>query len=634
MRIRDDLLTQHPEEEKLMNCHNPQRGSAYLITMVLSSLIGIAAMSYISASTKEMRDARRRGQDAVMSHLCDSGSQVCMQGIWKTFKINQSFDSLDTLASGASPSTPKGSTTAEVPGVGRYTAAIISCVQPGADTYTRQITIRTLGWIDTNGDSSLQSTEPVKIVDVNFEFQLKRSEVFDFVKFTNNFGYATGFSPTSLIINGDIKSNGNHKMLSGTFTQNGSLMATANAKLSADFDGIISGIPVKWGSSSYETLQTAGGGNADNQARWRQAYDPAKHGARNSPQYQLWKDIIFDSDATVSGGDINGAILKDKDGSRGWSLESLADTLSTTNLDSQASQEVIMPDLSDISDYQTQSAAYVDDKPTYVDGTANPNYGQGAWLDVWNSGTGAYQRLTTTGNIAGSAIIIGTAAHPIKIHGPVTVAQDAVIKGTLSGQGTIYTGRNVHIVGSIRYQTKPDFRGAMPTVIDAQNEKADLLGLAARGSVIMGNPTDFSATTLKYMTPPFTHSRLDYDGNTIPAFDATQVDGTGTKKYKSVLGDAALNAIAEDVNQLDAIIYTNNLSGGELGKGGTGVLLNGSVVCKDSAHSHFSSPSYRNYDPRIKERTSTQKPLIDIKLPRSPVLIHGTWQSKGVKYAL
>jgi len=611
-----------------------RRGSAYIITMAIASLIAVGALSYIDASTKELRDARRRGQENTMSHLCDAGAQACLRGFWKTFKTSQTFTSMDSVCAGASVGAPKGSIAGNVPSVGQYTAAVVACTQPGLDTYTRQLTIRTLGWIDTNSDGVMSSTEPVKIVDVKVEFKLKRSEVFDYVKFTNNFGYATGFTPQSLIINGDIKSNGDHTMLSGTFTNNGTMVATPNAKLSSGVDGLINGIPVKWGSSSYGTKQTSGSGDDDNEARWRQAYDSAKHGLRTSAQYQLWKDIIFDSDANVVAGEVNGAILKDKNGSKGWTLQSTSDTLTTTQLDSQASQETVMPDLNDIATYQAASTAYVDDKPTYGDGTANPNYNQGAWIEVYDSVSKGYKRITTNGNVVGSAIMIGTASKPIKIHGPVTISQDAVIKGYISGQGTIYTGRNVHILGSVRYTNKPDFRGSSPSVIDNQNEKADVLGLAARGSVIMGDPADFSNTTLSYMTPPFTKARLDENGNTLPAFDAREVDYTGTKRYKSVLGDSALSNIAEDVNQLDAIIYTNNVSGGELGKGGNGVIFNGSVVCKDSAHSHFSGPSYRNYDPRIKERSSTQKPLIDIKLPRSPVLVFGTWQSKGVKYAL
>lgn len=611
-----------------------KRGSAYLITMMLASLIALGAMSYVDSSTKELRDARRRSQDTTMSHLCDAGAQTCLVGFWQNFKSTQSFADIDKTCLGASLAAPKGSVSGSLPGVGNFTAAIVSCTQPGSDSYTRQVTVRSLGWIDSNGNGSMESTEAVKIVDVKVEFKLKRSEVFDYVKFTNNYGYATGFTPQSLIINGDIKSNGNHTMLSGTFTNNGSLVATPNDKLSSDTEGVISGIPVKWSSSSYETKQKVSGGDADNEARWRQAYNASKHGARNSAQYQLWKDIIFDSDANVVSGEVDGAILKDKNGSRGWTLQSTSDKVVTNQLDSQASQETVMPDLNDISEYQTLSSTYVDDKQTYGDGTANPYYNQGAWIEVYDSASKGYKRLTTNGTISGSATLIGTATYPIKIHGPVTISQDAVIKGYISGQGTIYTGRNVHVVGSLRYTNKPDFRGDSPSVIDNQNEKADVLGLAARGSVIFGNPSEFNNQTLQYMTPPFTKSRLDDAGNTIPAFDANETDYTGTKKYKSVLGDAALNKIAEDVNMVDAIVYTNNVSGGELGKGGNGVVLNGTVVCKDSAHSHFSGPSYRNYDPRIKERTSTQKPLIDIKLPRSPVLVFGTWQSKGVKYAL
>ena len=609
-----------------------KRGSAYLITMMVASLVSIAALSYVDSSTKELRDSRRRAQESEMSHLCDAGAQHCLLGFWKSFKTNQTFANLDTTCAGANATNPKGTVAGSITGVGQYTSAIISCVQPGTDTYTRQVTIRSLGWIDANGNGVLDTSEAVKVVDVKVQFQLKRSEVFDFVKFTNNYGYATGFTPASLIINGDIKSNGNHTMLSGTFTNNGSLTATPNNKLASDTEGVISGIPVKWSSATYTGAQS--GGSLDNEARWRQAYDPAKHGARNSLMYQQWKDIIFDSDASVVAGEIDGAVLKHRSGSQAWTLESLKEEVVTKQLDSMSSQETVMPDLNDISTYQALSAAYVDDKPTFGDGTANPLYGQGAYVDVWDSSTSKYKRLTTTGTISGSAVLVGSAAHPIKIHGPVTISQDAIIKGDISGQGTIYTGRNVHVVGSLRYTNKPDFRGSTPSVIDNQNEKADVLGLAARGSVIFGNPKDFGSTTLKYMTPPFTKSRLDEYGTTIPAFDALTADYTGTLKYKSVLGDAALDAIAEDVNQVDAIVYTNNLSGGELGKGGKGVIFNGCVICKDSAHSHFSGPSYRNYDPRIKERSSTQKPLIDIKLPRSPVLVYGTWQSKGVKYAL
>ena len=119
-----------------------------------------------------------------------------------------------------------------------------------------------------------------------------------------------------------------------------------------------------------------------------------------------------------------------------------------------------MPDLSDIAYYQGVSSAYRDNKQTYGDGTANPNYNKGAFIQTWDTATSKYKTITTNGVLSGSAALIGTVDHPILIHGPVTFSQDAVIKGYVSGQGTIYTGRNVHIVGSIKYSRPPDFLAA------------------------------------------------------------------------------------------------------------------------------------------------------------------------------
>jgi len=199
----------------------------------------------------------------------------------------------------------------------------------------------------------------------------------------------------------------------------------------------------------------------------------------------------------------------------------------------------------------------------------------------------------------------------------------------VSGQGTIYTGRNVHIVGSINYANPPDFRGD-PQSSDNLNGGKDMLGLAANGSVIMGDTSTFSASnTLQYMTPPFTHDRLDAAGNLIPAFNGTQKDATGFMKYQSVLGDSYIHSIAEPVDQIDAIMYTNNVGGGNLGMSGKGVQINGSLISKDEAMVVYSLPMSMNYDNRIRERGPSKKPLIDINLPRSPMMSRDVWQDQG-----
>jgi hypothetical protein len=134
------------------------------------------------------------------------------------------------------------------------------------------------------------------------------------------------------------------------------------------------------------------------------------------------------------------------------------------------------------------------------------------------------------------------------------------------------------------------------------------------------------------MSPPFTKDRRDENGNLIPAFNANDTDSSGRKKYQSVISDTTMNNMAEGINQIDAVMYTNFVGGGNLGTAGGGVGINGTIISRDEAMIIYSLPMTMNYDSRVKERSLTQKPLVDIKLPRSPVLMKSTWQDRGTSY--
>jgi hypothetical protein len=54
-------------------------------------------------------------------------------------------------------------------------------------------------------------------------------------------------------------------------------------------------------------------------------------------------------------------------------------------------------------------------------------------------------------------VIVGTDDYPIRINGPFVADGDVIIKGVVSGQGTIYAGRNIHIVGDIWYGAPPEW---------------------------------------------------------------------------------------------------------------------------------------------------------------------------------
>ncbi len=606
-----------------------KKGSALLTSFVILSLIAVASVTYVNSATSVIRISNRQSIDVKATHLCEAGVQAVLRSLWRPFKSTQTFTAFDSSVSGASTGNPAAASSGAITGVGGYAAGVIS-VQT-IDTYTRIITIRSVGWIDSNRDGALQSGEPQKVVDVIATFQLARSQVFDYAYFVNNYGWMDGFGVNDLVVNGDMRANGNFNFTNGSPTVNGSVYACSNDKLATPAAGIINTAPVKWSLSTYSTNSSANSANkADNELRWRQAYDSTIFGAKGTTSYDKWRDLVFESDGVVLNNHISGAVFADANGSRGWQRTSTSVTPNYATLDANPTREVIMPDLSDISYYQGLSASYVDTKANYSDGTANPNYGRGAYMQVWNSSMNAYQTVTTNGQITGSVTAVGTDAHPIIVHGPITVTQDCVIKGTVKGQGTVYTGRNVHVVGSIKYQTKPVFKGTNATAVDQANEKADMLGLAARASIILGDTTTFTNTTpLQYMTPPFTKGRYDENGNWIAPYNAKEVDSTGRMRYQSVISDSTLHSIAEGVNQVDAVMYTNFVGGGDVAASGSGVIFNGSIICKDEAMVCLSLPMRMNYDSRIRERSITQQPLIDIMLPRSPVMLRSAWQNRG-----
>lgn len=600
-----------------------RKGAAMVPVLGVMILLSMAAASYVDTSSSNLRIAQRQVQEIQTTHIAEAGVQELLRNLWRNFKVTQSFEDMEDACAGASVANPQAALSGTLPNVGAYAASVVNFAMPGTDTYTRFVTVRAVGWIDRNSNGTLDAGEPRKVVDVMARFSLRRSEVFDYTYFVNNYGWMDGFNQTNLIVNGDMRANGNFSFLNGSPTINGSVFASSNDKLTPAAIGLVNTPPVKQTNATYATSSAT-------DARMRQAYNPAVHGAKGSPEYELWRDFVFDTEGSIVGDRTSGAIIGDATGLKGWTRTSSGQTATVDVLDTRPTEEIIMPDLSDINRYINLSENWVDDKPTYGDGTPNPRYGQGAKVEVWNSTLGAYQRIDTNGVVTGSAALVGTAAKPIKIQGPVTFTQDCLIKGHVQGQGTIYAGRNVHIVGSIRYTTGPDFRGNDPQSIDNANEKKDILGLAARGSVIMGNTTQFTNTyPLKYMTPPFTKGRYDDLGNWIPPFDAKQIDYTGKMRYQSTFSDAYMNSVAEGVNVIDAVLYTNFVGGGNIGTGGGGVQFNGSIISKDEAMVVYSLPMKMNYDNRIRERTADQKPLIDIDLPRSPTLFRSTWQDRG-----
>jgi len=399
-----------------------------------------------------------------------------------------------------------------------------------------------------------------EIISAEITYELGPSPVFDYAYFINNYGWLWGGGIT---VNGDVRSNGNFSF-NGNPEINGDVYASLNPDLGAAGD--ITGNSRNLDISHYTS-------QAPDEARPMNPTDPT------------------DPEGTAYNGGYDG----------------------TSTYHPQ--QEVLdMPFLGDLQSYRDLAAL--------EDGSIKQvNAGSGqleTLVDNVYSGNGPDGTAGTADD--GTLILIGTETRPIIVDGPVVIDNDVIIRGVVGGQGTIYSGRNTHIIGDITYKngpswTKPD---ANPEVTAAANMQKDFLGLACKGNIIVGDYTrnDWQRNVARYLQPPFTQgyavdatdAPLGYDSNGNPAdgywfngnytsLDGGQKsDGTNRKFYESSIPDAIIQSISASSNQIrqvDAVAYNNHAWAGKVGN----FDINGSIICRDEAIV-YSGNIFMNYDIR------------------------------------
>lgn len=245
-------------------------------------------------------------------------------------------------------------------------------------------------------------------------------------------------------------------------------------------------------------------------------------------------------------------------------------------------------------------------------------------------------------NLPGTAddncLVLDGSSSPIVIEGAVVVKGDVIIRGRVTGQGTIYAGRNVHIVGDLSYVRPPSWPkpDVNPVQTASANAAKDLLVLAARGSVVVGNYTSpaWSNRVWGIMTDPAritpadvtaTDAAIGYDSDNDPSngfrFDGRyfaneanngrRLSGSGTntvprKYYESSLGNAAFSALcdANNVPSINAALFANHGILGDLGSSAAGgnTLVNGAMVCRDDLNNFYGSFTL-NWDIRLGSRS-------------------------------
>ena len=431
-------------------------------------------------------------------------------------------------------------------------------------------------------------------------FGVDRSKVFDYAYFVNNYGW---FEGSTITANGGVRANGDMS-LSQSPKVNGDVFAARNDELNVPGD-------IKNGT-----------GTMDNKSTYRSTQYGTSNRAR--PLQKSSDDGGYNAPDTVTAADLEHRLHRN-----------LAEGLD-------------MPWISGLNEYisygqeaEMQSTLsqggvyYIDNRLSNKNGE---NYG-------YYQGTGPSGNPSYPDNYA--LVLEGTQANPIRLNGPVVVSNDVVIKGYVTGQGTIYSSRNIHIVGDIKYVNPPNWANKEAASGNGNSSK-DLLCLAAKGNIVMGDCTAGSSwldnTLKKVLTQqpyvqPYACAQAD-DGSWIdgdigyPKLGKTKFEGnytdtdggskvketpvyrqekdrwgrlqnvldhytysvtTGRRYYDSVVAPNEIASRAKTaITQIDAVLYNNHGIFGKLGQ----CTINGSLVCRNEGMI-FSGKLYLNWDYRL-----------------------------------
>ena len=418
-----------------------------VILLAVTSLILAAVMGYVAFTTR-MTDVHLG--NSVCRLAAQSAIEAAKRDIYKAFyaysggssvrigtMTGTAFDWFDNLSTLNNLVVPPGGTT-NINGC-TVSPSVSRTFRPSGTT-TGIVTIRATA-TRTNPTGTVSSST----IEECIRFALMRSRVFDFAYFVNNYGW---FQGNSITANGDVRANGNLYLDSGC-TVNGRAYAARNDEL-----GVIG------------TIQNTG---------------------RMQSLYEYWSGCGSfarpTSPAYLGGGEYGGGYAAPVQ----VTSQDVADRLNPYQ------DELTMPYISDLDEYvkyAQQVGGKLSGGVAYkIDSSGNVQQYNNGTINAHYSGTGPTGNSNLSDN--GALVLVGTAANPIVIDGPVVVDSDVVIKGYVTGQGTIYSGRNIHIVGDIKYVNAPSWPhpDSNPDATAKANLSKDLLGLAAKGNVVLGDYT-------------------------------------------------------------------------------------------------------------------------------------------------
>jgi hypothetical protein len=421
-----------------------QSGTALLIAlgiMIMLSLIGIAAITTTSVDIDISGSDKRSTQSL---YLAEAGLQRAIyEQIWPGFNdenISPMTNLFGWIDSMAGDTIYLDS---RVPGQGSYTVVVANVSDPGSMSpflECRDIAVRARG-------NSLGGSENTTIESV-LRIGAYASSVFDYSYFMNHFGWWAGFPNGGAIINGNTRCNGHYDLISGWLTVNGNPRYSPIDGEAMDNGGVYAGgIVFPLDGFKYQGMAQ---------------YEENRHSYRGV-------DRSFLDPAYVEMPNMNDAGDVDNDGNV-QELNPYYLMLARGELELPAGR----------AGQDTNGDGVLQDGEVIIDGCYGDDTGE-------------------TGNV----VLVGDESYPIIVEGPVAVTGDFVIKGTISGQGAFYVGRNTYMAGQVNYADPPsdrpvfDYGNETPEQYKARvsnwlvdNENKDFVGFLARESIVLGNHPD------------------------------------------------------------------------------------------------------------------------------------------------
>ena len=545
----------------------PAAGFALLTVLMLVIMTTGLVGTFLMSSLVKVRDVEQRAAEASVFNSAESGLNEAIQTLWRTYRTAKSEVRMATVDALD----------------GKFDEGEPFAL-PEREIDGNRVNVRvaeTRVWSPTAADVRIvaraENTMASQTLVAVIRFSQRPAEVFDNAYFINNYGWLWG---AGITVNGSVRSNGDFSLKNPVV--NGDVRASENARIGATgkIEGDYRIKDVDWYNTHYG-------------------------------------DQVRPTNPTADSEDVNGNGLmdpgEDRNGNGRLDTYEFEDGYTGRSEAYPKLAALEMPYLGDLSTYRNQAIA------------------QGG--KITQGGVTIVDAVYGDDNKeSGNLLIIGTAENPIEIHGTVVVTNDLVLKGVITGQGTVYAGRNVHIIGDLKYANPPAWPKPVEDMaaVKAANATKDLVGFAAKGSVILGDYTQggWQSTTRAYLKPPFTVpyevdptdsgigyvSYFDKDGR--PMFDGDYSDFDGGLKdgdtpkhgvakpvsrryYESSFADEVIAANADNqVQWVDGVLYTNHLVSGKVGA----FTLNGAVVSRDEAMLYSGSIDM-NYDLRIRYGT-------------------------------